>query len=85
MVELDFEEVKRLSQLLKHEKVESVSICLLHCFKNPGLERRTRKIILEEYPELSVSISSDIASEHREHERSMTTILDAYLKSTIQA
>lgn len=82
---LDEEDVRRVAQLLKKKKVESVAVCFLHGFKNPVHERRTKDILLQEYPEISVSIASDIASEHREYERSMTTILDAYLKSTIKA
>jgi len=85
LVPLDVEDVRRVTRILKRKKVESVAVCFLHAFKNPAHERKVREIILEEYPEASVSISSDIVSEHREYERSMTAILDAYLKSTIQA
>lgn len=85
LVDLDIEDVRKVARILKRKKVESVALCFLHSFKNPDHERKAKEIILEEYPEISVSISSDIVSEHREYERSMTTILDAYLKSTVQA
>ena len=85
LVDLDIEDVRRVTKILKIKKIESLAIAFLHAFKNPTHERKAQEIILEEYPEISVSISSDIVSEHREYERSMTTILDAYLKSTIQA
>jgi N-methylhydantoinase A len=85
LVDLDIEDVRRVARILKKKKVESVAVCFLHAFKKPAHERKAKEIILEEYPEVSVSISSDIVSEHREYERSMTVILDAYLKSTVQA
>jgi len=85
LVDLNIEEVRQVARLLKKKRVESVAVNYLHAYKNPDHERKTREIILEEYPEVSVSISSDVAMEHREYERSMTVILDAYLKKEIQS
>ncbi len=85
LVELDTEDVRRVAKILKKMRVEAVAVCLLHSYKNPVHEKKVKEIILEEYPEVSVTISSDIVSEHREYERSMTTILNAYLAPVVEA
>ncbi|MDH3700327.1 MAG: hydantoinase/oxoprolinase family protein [Alphaproteobacteria bacterium] len=59
--------------------VEAVAVCLLHAYANPAHERAVRDIILEEWPDLAVSLSSDISPEIREFERSSTTALNALL------
>ena len=83
VTELDTEAVREVARKLKRLEVKSLAICFLHSFKNDSHERKARDTILEEYPEISVSISSDIAREHREYERSMTTIIDAYIKPLV--
>ncbi len=65
VTELDTEAVREVARNLKRLEVKSLAICFLHSFKNDSHERKARDIILEEYPEISVSISSDIAREHR--------------------
>jgi N-methylhydantoinase A len=85
LVSLDLEDVRKLANILKKKKIEAVAVCLLHSYKNPLHERKVKEIILEEYPEISVAISSDIVTEHREYERSMTTILTAYLSLIVEA
>lgn len=85
LVDLDIESVRRVARTLREKKVEAVAVCLLHSYQNPIHERLVRNIILEEYPEVSVAISSDVVTEHREYERSMTTILNAYLAPVVEA
>ena len=46
----------------------------------PTHERRAAAIVREAYPEVTVSISTDIVREHREYERTSTTVLDAYIR-----
>ncbi len=45
----------------------------------PSMKLRIREIILEEYPECYVSISSDILPQIREYERTSTTAVNAYV------
>jgi N-methylhydantoinase A len=40
-------------------------------------------VFAEVYPECSVSISSDVLREYREYERSVTTLVDAFVKPTV--
>jgi len=63
--------------------VTAVGVCLLHAYANPAHEQRVRDLFAEAYPECSLSISSDVLREYREYERSVTTLVDAFVKPTI--
>jgi N-methylhydantoinase A len=60
--------------------IESVTIAFLNSYVNPAHERRAREIAGEAYPDLPVSISSDLVSEYREYERTLTAVLNAYVQ-----
>jgi N-methylhydantoinase A len=79
-VPLDRDAVRDVAAKIKKKQFEAIAICFLHSFRNPIHEREAREILQKELPEIDISISSDIVREHREYERSMTTILDAYIK-----
>ena len=68
-----------IDQLVIDQAPESIAICLLHAYANPVHEQLVGKIIANKYPEIRVSLSSDIAPEHREYERTSTTVIDAYI------
>jgi N-methylhydantoinase A len=84
IVPLDEKEVINLAARLKKESVEAVAVCLLHSFKNNIHERIIKQILEREMEGVSVSISSVIAPEHREFERSITTMLNAYLAPVVE-
>ena len=77
---LDEAEARHIVGQLKTEGgVKAIAVCTLFSFINPVHERRIREIILEEYPECYVSISSDILPQVREYERTSTTVVNAYV------
>ena len=59
--------------------VESVAVCFLYSFLHPAHERRAAEIIRSIYPDLWVSLSSEVLPQFREYERSMATALNAYV------
>jgi N-methylhydantoinase A len=63
--------------------VTAVGVCLLHAYADPAHERRVRELFAEAYPGCSVSISSDVLREYREYERSVTTLVDAFVKPAV--
>ncbi len=77
--ELDEASALRAAEKLRAEDVESAAICLLFAFRNPAHERRVREICEEILPGTPITISSEIAPEFREFERTSTTVLNAYL------
>src|SRR5262249_35024315 len=79
--ELDEDGVREAARYLVEEHgVESIAICFLHSFRYPAHEQRAAAIIRQQHPNVTVSISTDIVREHREYERTSTTVLDAYIR-----
>ena len=72
--------VEAARRLVEKERVEAIAVCFLFSFIDPSHERRAQALVREAWPEMKVSISSDIAREHREYERTSTTVLDAYIR-----
>ncbi len=62
---------------------ESLTIAFLNAYVNPAHERRAREIALELRPGLPVSISSDLVSEYREYERTLTAVLNSYTQPQV--
>lgn len=77
---LDEMDLRTKVDALIDQGVESVAVCFLNSFVNPLHEQRAARIILEHYPDLFVSISSDIVRERREFERTSTTVLNAFTR-----
>ena len=78
LVPLTAEEAERAVDQLLSLGVESAAISLLHSFRNPVHERMLRDLILAKRPGFSVSLSSEVAPEIREYERTSTTVANAY-------
>ncbi len=83
VVPLDEETAYEAVAFLKEQAVESIAICFIFGFRNPSHERRVRQICQEIFPEATVSISSEIAPEFREFERTSTTVISAYLQPVL--
>nr|MDT0657710.1 hydantoinase/oxoprolinase family protein [Micromonospora sp. DSM 115978] len=78
--ELDPGSVRAAAARLIDDGVRSIAICFLHSFVDPVHERAAAEIIREAHPDVSVSVSTDIVREHREYERTSTTVLEAYIR-----
>lgn len=76
---LDEESVYAAVRFLKEKGAEAIVICTIFSFLNPAHERRIREIVAEVYPEVYVSVSSELVPEFREFSRMSTTVLNAYL------
>ncbi len=67
-------------QTLVDEGVESVAIVFLHAYANAGNEQKAREVIQSAFPNVFVSISSEVSPQIREYERTSTTVANAYVK-----
>ena len=83
LVALDEEAVRQAARDLKAANVASIAVCYLFSFMNQSHELRTREILHEEYPGVSVSLSSEILPRIREWARMSTTLLNAYLEPVL--
>ncbi len=72
-------EPERLAAALRDQEVESVAICLLFSYLEPGHERALAERLREALPGVHVSVSSEVLPQFREFERCSTTVVDAYL------
>lgn len=81
---LDEADVARVARELADQEVRAVAVCLLHAYRNPSHELRVKAILQREAPHISVTLSSQVAAEQREYERSSTTILNAYLAPIVE-
>lgn len=74
---LDEASVRATAEKLRKSEVKAVAVCLLHAYANGAHERRVREIVKEYLPDVTVCISSEVAAEVREFERSSTTVINA--------
>ena len=72
--------ITEVRRLVEAEQIASLAICFLHAYRNPVQEQRAAALVAERFPALPISISSQVAREHREYERVATTVLDAYIR-----
>jgi N-methylhydantoinase A len=77
---LDEAALRETVRELKAENLESIAVCLLFSFLHPAHEARVREIILEEMPDCSISLSSEVLPQIREYYRLSTTVINAYLQ-----
>jgi N-methylhydantoinase A len=71
-------------QRLKQLGVRSIAVMYLFSFVNPAHERRTREIILEEFPDVEhISLSHEVMARGPEFERVSTTLVNAYVAPRI--
>ena len=80
LVPLDRDAVRTAARELKREGVDSIAVCYLFSFMNPAHEAETRRIVQEEMPGVTVSLSSEVLPRIREWPRLSTTLLNAYLE-----
>lgn len=76
---LDEAAVSAAAWRLKEAGIASVAICFLHGYANDAHERRARELLLAAHPGCAVSLSSEVLPVFREYERSMATVLNAYV------
>ena len=74
---------REVARWFKDQGVDAVGVCFINAYINPDHEHQMREVMTEEYPECAVSISSDVLREYREYERSVTTLVDAFVKPRV--
>jgi N-methylhydantoinase A len=64
-------------------KPDACAVCLLFSFANPAHEQMIHDAFVAAFPNMHLSISSEVQSEFREYERMSTVVLNAYLQPVI--
>ena len=65
------------------EGAEVLVVCYLHAYANPAHERCSRNLLAERYPELPVTLSSDVLPRPREYRRLVVSGFDGYVKPVV--
>jgi N-methylhydantoinase A len=81
---LDPDSVRAVANRLADDEVESLAIVFLFSFQNPEHERTAAQIVRERLPDLAITLSSDLLPEHREYERTATTVINAYVQPLVR-
>jgi len=71
--------------LVERGKIRALAICFLHSFANPEHERVAAEIVRRLYPDLYVSVSSEVFPFIREYERWTTTAINAFAQPMVDA
>ena len=80
---LSEEEIKRVIADLKKMQVESVAVSFLHSYINDAHEKQIGQFLQNALPGISISLSSEVASEIKEYERTSTVVASAYVKPIV--
>jgi N-methylhydantoinase A len=81
MTEVRSDELLRLTETIRKLHAQTVAVCFLNSFLNGVNERRVRDAISR--TGLPVHLSSEVDPEHREYERTSTTVVNALLAPVV--
>ncbi|UPM44679.1 hydantoinase/oxoprolinase family protein [Halocatena salina] len=79
---VDEDDVRRVAKEIHQDGVEAVAVSLLHAYAHPENEQRVVQTLREEL-DVPVSASHEVLAEFREYERTSTTVVDAYVRPSI--
>ena len=77
---LDLAAVRAALAGFVRDGIQAVAVCFLHAYRNPAHEQAVAKLIRAEFPQLAVSLSSEVVAELREYQRCATTCANAYVQ-----
>jgi 5-oxoprolinase (ATP-hydrolysing)/N-methylhydantoinase A len=80
VIALDLAAVREAVRALVADGVEAVAVCFLHAYRNPAHERAAGDAIRAAFPDLAVSLSSDVVAELWEYQRLVTTCANAFVQ-----
>jgi len=81
---LDEDDARRAIRALAARGVTTLAVCLLHAYLNPVHERRLGVLVAEVAPHVTVTLSHEVSPTFREYERTSTTVVNAYVMSTVR-
>ena len=80
LIPLEPRDVEQHVAFMRAEGIEAVAIGFLHGFVNPAHEKQAAEIVRRLWPEVPLSLASEVSPEMREWERFSTTVANAYVQ-----
>jgi 5-oxoprolinase (ATP-hydrolysing)/N-methylhydantoinase A len=77
---LDEAAVLASARALVAQGCEAIAIAFMHSYANTAHERRAAEIVRGAFPDLAISISSDVVAEMGEYQRIVTTCANAFVQ-----
>ncbi|SFS58104.1 N-methylhydantoinase A [Sulfitobacter marinus] len=77
---LDEDAARQTIKQLCESGIEALTISLMHSYANDVHEQRLKALVAEQFPDMSVSVSSEILPEFREYDRAITTVMNDYVR-----
>ena len=69
---------------VRREGITAVAVCFVHAYAYPDHEIEARNILSEALPDVSISLSHEVAREWREYERASSAVMNAYVAPVVQ-
>ena len=80
LIPLDETSVEALFPLIEKHRIEAIAVGLLHAYADGAHERRVGAMLADRFPDLSITLSSEVCPEIREYERQSTACANAYVQ-----
>lgn len=81
--ELDEAALRESLRLEMADDIEALTICFINAYINAEHEQSAREIAQEVYPDIPISISSEVVPEMQEYERTETTVVNSYVRPEV--
>ncbi|MEM7343739.1 MAG: hydantoinase/oxoprolinase family protein [Chloroflexota bacterium] len=78
------EDFQPIIQKAKDEGINAIAVCFIHAYAYPEHERKAREILTTALPNVSVTLSHEIAREWREYERASSAAMNAYIAPIVE-
>ena len=82
--DVDANQVRRALEGLRDQDIEALTICLMNSYLNPSHEKQVFEIASEVFPNIPISLSSDILPEMYEYERTLTTVANSAVRPVVE-
>ena len=76
----DLSDIENQIDKLVSSGIEALTVCLMNSYVNDQHEVAIKDIVSRKYPDLPITISSEVLPEFREYERALTTVMNSYVK-----
>lgn len=81
---LDADALLAVADRCIEEKVDAVAVVFINAYANGAHEEKAAALIREKYPDLPVTVSSELVPQIQEYERTSTTVVNAYIRPVIE-
>ena len=77
---IDLDGVRDAARRLVNDGAQAIAVDFLHAYRNPAHERAAGEAVKTLFPEIAVSLSSDVVAELWEYQRIATTCANAFVQ-----